>query len=274
MAVISLESNPNCFLNILSCIQDLGIVIWCDEENTYISSYTAFGDLYEGPLPTNPIEPIELIPCALLNTEDDNIITAENENGILTEGLCDGQSTTTSTTIACKSPLTYLIEQVNEYIENNNNATICQAFENILNTYGATGEVLTIPKTDNYCCPDCTNVYFLGSLERFASVWSAITLRAPFDNTCCFNSFMEIERYLILNEIIPQEKKTCCNGFSQCIDQMLNHHFLDKCDDCDYVFGDIPGNLDEIMVQGIVEYNTIGGKSLFCELVNTYINNH
>ena len=99
MAVISLESNPNCFLNILSCIQDLGIVIWCDEENTYISSYTAFGDLYEGPLPTNPIEPIELIPCALLNTEDDNIITAENENGILTEGLCDGQSTTTSKSV-------------------------------------------------------------------------------------------------------------------------------------------------------------------------------
>ena len=250
-----MASHPDCFLNILKCIQDIGIYIWCDEENTYISGWQGFLDNYEPPAPV--LDPP--IPCANLTAENTDIITAENNNPLLTEGLCG--STTTTTTLKCKSPLEYLIELVTENIEQEG-YTACEAFDYIL----VQQPLITIPKSENYCCPDCSNVYYLGSAENFIRFGG---VDGVYNYDCCTNIFASVETYLKVVEATGP-LTTCCNEFQNCIDKLFEH-YNSECDGCEYT----QTELDILLDTGIVEHSIIDGKSLFCELLNTYVpNNH
>lgn len=239
-----MASHPDCFLNILKCIQDIGVYIWCDENNTYISGWEGFQDSYQPPGTTTTTTSTTLVLPPPTTT-----------------------STTSTSTFNCKSPLEYLLNLVNERAEEENE-TVCEALQFIL-TQQVEGVIvpIIIPKTENYCCPDCSNVYYLGGAENFVrfTILGGYDIDV-YDYTCCTNIFASVETYLKVVEATGP-LKTCCNEFQNCIDKLFDH-FNSECDGCEYTT-----EMEILLDLGLVEHSTVGGKSLFCELLNSYVPN-
>jgi hypothetical protein len=127
----------------------------------------------------------------------------------------------------------------------------------------------TIVPGEGTCCPDC-NIYYLGNVFRFLQYIELY--EGPLN--CCLNTFIGVEPRLLLQELIVvglglEYPQTCCNNFNSCINEILSLHKND-CYDCEDNF---LNELDKILgatsniQSGIVEYGTINGRSLLCDLI-------
>jgi hypothetical protein len=123
----------------------------------------------------------------------------------------------------------------------------------------------TIVSGEGTCCPDC-NIYYLGNILRFLQYAETYT-GGPLN--CCLNTFIGVESRIVLQESIGALPQTCCNNFNSCINEILSLHKND-CYDCEDNFLNeldiILGAASNIQ-SGIVEYGTINGRSLLCDLI-------
>jgi hypothetical protein len=194
-------------------------------------------------------------------------------------------TTTTTTTCAKINVFDILLSNAKDLVENDSQPNIEAAITYLLNTgifnipgsntsytYNIasyeTGISLALSDTlSGTCCPDC-NFYFLGNGEFIQQYATSIIT----DETCCLNIYSSVERYIVIDEIIKNELEfvppTCCNGFDDCIDAIVSL-YKDPCYECDNIeFAEIS---DILRDYGIVEYGTIGGKSILCDFLSSFL---
>lgn len=179
-----------------------------------------------------------------------------------------------------------IISNAKELVDNGSQLSISAALQYVLNEgiFGIEGTqggstlniasfeklvtLSNIPETivsgEGTCCPDC-NIYYLGNILRFLQY--AETYGGPFN--CCLNTFIGVEPRIVLQESIGALPQTCCNNFNSCINEILSLHKND-CYDCeDNFLNQIESILGGagLLEGGIVEYGTINGRSLLCDLI-------
>lgn len=173
-------------------------------------------------------------------------------------------TTTGNCTPNCVHPFRYLFELAYQGVKGPNpKYTFAEALERLLDK----GIVFN---NCNLCCPNCEVVYSLSSAETMLKLFEALgMLPPPFINQppqslpaanyyqgepCCSNIYASVETYNIYADaLVPStndEVVACCNGFNECIDELI----------C-WVTQDVYKPLDKItriLDKGVVEYSGIG----------------
>lgn len=189
----------------------------------------------------------------------------------------------------CVHPFVYLFEKAAEALASpHNRATFAEALDRLLDK----GIVIT---NCGLCCPDCGNVYSLASVETQLKLLEAIgltqsaavpalpgqfganspTFGSKATAPCCSNVYASVETWLKYAEAmgltqsaaVPalpnlygaafdgEQIKTCCNGFSGCVDDLVCWAQSDS------VRGDAV--IDRILDKGIAEFSGIKNNCTF-----------
>jgi hypothetical protein len=121
------------------------------------------------------------------------------------------------------------------------------------------------------CCPDC-NIYYLGSLGHFQQYYDSLI---PSLSSCCLNIFSDVETKILLQEVYTNNEfdfpELCCNNFNSCINDILASYKVDcySCNNDGFL-----KQLEYLLESPIIEYGTIGGKSIVCDFLTALINNN
>lgn len=201
----------------------------------------------------------------------------------------------------CVHPFTYLFEKAAEArVNDNTRASFAEIIDRILDK----GIVIT---NCGLCCPDCGDVYSLASVETQLKILELMQLTqsaavpalpGPLgavektsngnNGPCCSNVYASVETWLKYAEgmgltqsaAVPasplfginndgSQIKTCCNGFSGCIDDLLCWAQSDSSRGAEVI--------DRILDKGVAEYSGIRNNCTFeinselCLLVQLFI---
>jgi hypothetical protein len=176
--------------------------------------------------------------------------------------------TTTSTIpVHCVNPIQYFLEEAKKLSDDSDNQiSLFEAINGLLDR----GMVVSDCKM---CCPDCTSLeYYLGSIETYLKYLELVPnnndVASQLYYNCCVNVSSSIEEWLKYWEVLegvwnfPTTFPTCCNGFSECVNEIFKYR---SSQDCGYFESHY---YDLLIDKGIVEQNSINGESQLCVLFN------
>lgn len=148
----------------------------------------------------------------------------------------------------CINPLEYFVQYAEDYLAYHPGLT----FADVLDQLNVFQNEL------NLCCP-CNNKYFLGgSAEQAATYYT--TVDPDPDLECCVNVVTNIDTY-VTNWLpaLPDSGryiKRCCNGFSDCLNDITNEYPIDF----------ITGIIYDTGGKGIFEISSFQEGSLLCTI--------
>lgn len=177
-------------------------------------------------------------------------------------------TTTTTNCIPCIHPFDYIFEKIGlGLLHPSNNMSFQEVLDRLLDKG-------IVEPNCGVCCPDCDGVYVLASVETFLKFAEAVYNPfggCTFQGGCCSNVFASVETYLKYEEAVSGDNPTCCNGFTECTEELV----------C-WVVQDDKNPVqakDRLLDKGLVEFGNIpnnctgvGGSSLckFVELLAEY----
>jgi hypothetical protein len=188
--------------------------------------------------------------------------------------LCTPASTTTTVCVPCIHPFKYLFELAKE---GTNGIANQYTFEEVVDRLLDKGVVLTNCKL---CCPGCNDMYSFASVETQLKFLEAVGYTVSCDvnnpDPCCSNVYASVETYLKYEEAITSKLYECCNGFTECVDEL----------ECLITTNAIDSSLaiERLLDKGVAEFgnfvnNCTGGTTgsdvcYLAELIKEYLPNH
>jgi hypothetical protein len=171
-------------------------------------------------------------------------------NSICTNNL--SSTTTSSGCVECIHPFVYLFQKAQQATGSIQNTTTFH--ENLLRILD---KGLVTPSC-NICCPTCV-VYHLGNIETSMIFLSVVNFDDDITITpCCVNTYSNLFKWVQFDEQIAElaplegfQNKVfqCCNGFTECVDNLLEWAAEESFD---------PSTpYTALLSTGIMEYGTI-----------------
>lgn len=186
-------------------------------------------------------------------------------------------TTTTFIDYDCKNPMDYLLYEVVGLTSpgfgssiggggmNGRKSTIQEVLDRVLD------KGIFIQGECEMCCPDCNNIYVLGSVETSNKVlfgqnpsWNGFELNCSLANTgrSCGNG------PAVFDGVVGDcGTISCCNGFQEGFDKMMCLAYVTSNENGMVYGGSRAEILDRILDKGVVEYGTIQGESQLIKLV-------
>lgn len=138
---------------------------------------------------------------------------------------------TASTYIHVTNPLVYLLKQA-VYKANNESITVGSALNSLLQSS------MMLSNNGKFCCPDCVDnkaFYFLGNIQDFISVITALGLNAAAESTkvlpCCVSKNLLADSIIQYNDLFVSstvnKTPSCCKTqFSDALQELYNRSSL------------------------------------------------
>lgn len=165
--------------------------------------------------------------------------------------VCCNNTAVQSTTVSCKHPLEYLIDQIYNSDVNHDISNFISKATTLLNAG------LIVSNDAGICCPDCDNkygFYYLGALSGFSTLATtfkfnstSVSCKAP----CCLNIYSDSVRNGIYNTLIKVKPECCNTSFASDV----------------AILGKMINNPALFSTMGLIEFSTIRQASSIGNLV-------